>query len=284
MSATLEGPDYGDLPAPLQRTSTEPRLVGRELLDLIRGAIERHPRSLQTAIGPSEIGQPCARRLGYQMLGQPERPNQTPNWKATVGTAMHTWLEGVLDDDNLTYAAKAGKGQERWYVETRVDVGEIDGETITGSCDVFDRVTGTVVDWKTTGPTQLKKYSRKGPGQQYRTQAHLYGRGWQRRGMTVRHVMIVFLPRNGELHEAYVWHEPYDEQVAIDGLQRATGIAVAAKALGHDALAQLPTAEAYCRLCPFYNPQATDLRVGCPGHPGGDQNRSRDGLLDLIPN
>ena len=164
-----------------------------------------------------------------------------------------------------------------------MNVGEIDGETITGSCDVFDRVTGTVIDWKTTGPTMLKKYVRKGPGPEYRVQAHLYGRGWQRRGMTVRNVMIVFLPRNGELHEAHIWHEPYDEQVAIDGLTRASGIAVATKALGHAALEQLPTAEAYCRLCPFHSPQSTDLRVGCPGHPGGDHNRSRDGLLDLIP-
>lgn len=261
----LEGPDYADLPAPLQRTSTEPRLVGRELLDLIRGAIERHPRSLQTELGPSEIGAACARRLGYKMLGQPERTNQPPNWKATVGTAMHTWLEGVLDDDNLDYAEQAGKGQERWYVETRVNVGEIDGETITGSCDVFDRVTGTVIDWKTSGKTMLQKYTRKGPSPEYRTQAHLYGRGWQRRGMTVRHVMIVFMPRDGELADSYVWHEPYDEQVAIDGLQRATGIAVATKAMGHDALAQLPTAESYCRHCPFYSPGSTDLRVGCPG-------------------
>lgn len=278
MSTILGEPNACDLPAPLQRTTTEPRMVGRELLDLIRTTIERHPRSLQTAIGPSEIGQACARRLGYKMLGQPERSDQPPNWKATVGTALHSWLEEMLDADNLDYAERTHSGQERWYIETRVDVGEVDGETVTGSCDVFDRVTGTVIDWKTTGPTMLKKYVRKGPSLEYRTQAHLYGRGWQRRGMTVRNVMIVFLPRDGALADAYIWHEPYDEQVALNGLQRATGIAMATRLRGHDALEHLPTAESYCRLCPFYSPGSTDLRVGCPGDPAVANKRPASAL------
>src|SRR6202007_2411815 len=94
------------------------------------------------------------------------------------------------------------------------------------------RVTGTVVDWKSVGPTQLTKYKAKGPGGQYRAQAHLYGRGWARRGQDVRHVAVMFLPRNGELREAYFWSEPYDEQVAIQALQRLEGIPLTARALG----------------------------------------------------
>ena len=272
---------YTDLPPALQRTTTPPAQVGTELLQLIAQRIEFHPRSLQTAIGPSEIGHSCARRIGYKLAGHPERSDQPPNWKATVGTAVHTWMEEMLDDDNLSYAERTGSGEERWFIETRVNVGDINGVDIEGSCDVFDRVTGTVIDWKTNGPGMLKKY-KKAQSDEYRAQAHLYGRGWQRKGLAVRNVMIIHLPRNGELSEAHVWQEPYDEQVAIDALERATGIAVTIDALGDAAFPMLPTADAFCRNCPFFRFGSTDLKTGCPGHPDGDQNRSRDQLLGLI--
>jgi hypothetical protein len=278
---TTELNPYVDLPAPLQRTMTPAAQVGAELLQLIKTRIIHHPRSLQVAIGPSEIGHSCARRIGYKLAGVPEREGQLPNWKATVGTAVHTWMESMLDDDNLSYAERTGSGQERWFVETRVNVGDINGTDVEGSCDVFDRVTGTVVDWKTNGPAMLKKY-KKGPSKEYRAQAHLYGRGWQRKGMTVRNVMIIFLPRNGELSEAVVWTEPYDEQIAVDALTRATGIAVLVDAFGDRAYNHLETADAYCTHCPFFRAGSTDLRAGCPGHPGGDQHRSSDQLLGLI--
>lgn len=272
---------YTDLPAPLQRTMTPPAQVGSELLELIRTRIVHHPRSLQVEIGPSEIGHSCARRIGYKLAGVPEKTDQPPNWKATVGTAIHSWMEEMLDDDNLSYAERTGSGQERWFVETRVNVGDINGVDIEGSCDVFDRVTGTVIDWKTNGPGMLKKY-KKGPSAEYRAQAHLYGRGWQRKGMTVRNVMIIFLPRNGELSEAVVWTEPYDEQIAIDALTRATGISVLINAFGDQAYGHLDTADAFCRMCPFFKFGSTDLKTGCPGHPNGDQERSKDQLLGLV--
>lgn len=281
MTTELAPSAYTDLPPALQRTMTPAAQVGSELLGMIKDRILRHPRSLQTEIGPSEIGHSCARRVGYKLANQPERTDQRPNWKATVGTAVHTWMESMLDDDNLSYAERTGTGEERWFVETRVNVGDINGVDVEGSCDVFDRVTGTVIDWKTNGPGMLKKY-KKGPSQEYRSQAHLYGRGWARKGMTVRHVMIIFLPRNGELDEAVVWTEPYDEQIAIDALTRATGISVMVDAFGPKAYAQLQTADAYCRMCPFFKFGSTDLAQGCPGHEGGDQERSRDQLAGLV--
>jgi hypothetical protein len=271
---------HHDLPPPLQRTSTPPEQLGQELTTLIRDAITNAPRSLQKRIGPSELGHDCARRIGYKLADFPENPNQLPNWKATVGTAIHTWLEHVLDNDNLTYA-NGHNGEERWYVENKVSVGDLNGDDIDGTTDAYDRVTGTVIDWKTCGPAMLKKYRRQISGQ-YRKQAHLYGRGWQRKGLTVRHVMVVFLPRNGELSETVVWHEPYDVQVALDALERATGIDITVTQLGKAAFQHLPTADAYCNRCPFFRAGSVDPALGCPGHPSGDQERSRDQLAGIV--
>lgn len=255
------------LPAHLDQRGLDPDLTGDHLLWLITDAITNHPRSLQQRIGPSEIGHPCARRIGYKLLGQPENDG-APNWKATVGTALHSWLEEVIEAANRRYEEDTQTGQVRYFTETKVTVGQILGEDIDGSCDVYDRATATVVDWKSVGPTQLTKYKRFGPGDQYRAQAHLYGRGWQAKGLAVDAVMVVFLPRNGELAESYIWHEPYNEQVALDALQRANGIAIAAQALGHAALTQLPTADAWCHMCPYHRARSTDLTQGCPGDAG----------------
>jgi hypothetical protein len=251
------------LPVHLTQRGGSVDLVKAELLDLIKHAIHNHPRSLQKRIGPSELGHDCARRIGYKLIGHPENefPDDVP-WLPTIGTAVHGWLEEQFTQAN------AGQDDARWLTEMRVSVGDILGVDITGSCDLYDRVTATVVDWKIIGPSTMKKYRSKGPGDQYRNQIHLYGRGITRRGLPVDTVAIAFLPRNGELRDAYIWHEPYDEQVALAALQRANGIGLAMQALGSAGLAQLAPADAYCSRCPFYLANSTDTATGCPGDPG----------------
>lgn len=260
------------LPEHLQQRGGDPDLVAKEYLHIIEAAINNHPRSLQRRIGPSEVGHPCSRRIGYQLLDFDDINTYTGvAWKPAVGTAVHAWLESAFDAANLAH--DVGDGSERWLVETTVDVGQIGGVTITGHADLYDRVTGTVIDHKVVGNPQLSNYAANGPGQQYRTQAHLYGRGFERAGHPVDTVMVAFLPRADELHKRVIWHEPYDEQIALDGLQRAEGIALATGTLGAQALESLPTADAYCYRCPFYRAGSNDLATGCPGDPEATGNR-----------
>ena len=241
-----------------------PNTVLDEYLEAIGRTISNHPRSLQKRIGPSEVGQSCARRLGYKLLDHAER-EQKPNWKATIGTAVHSWLEHAFQAENARWV-RAG-GVERWVTETRVTVGATKTlGKITGSCDLYDRVTGTVLDHKVVGPAQLRHYKADGPSEQYRTQAHLYGRGVHLLGLPVETVGICFLPRNGELRDAFLWHEPWDEQIALQGLERLEGIAATCNMLGDAALAMLPTADVWCINCPFFKAGSTDPRDGCPGH------------------
>lgn len=264
----------GPLPAHLDRRGTPAADVGQELIAVIADAIANHPRSLQKRIGPSEIGHPCPRRIGYQLLGAPHlNPDQSPAWKPFVGTAMHEKLEDVFDKFNVRWMVENQTGgEERYLIENKVSSGLVlNGEDIDGHTDLYDRATATVIDWKLVGPAPLKDYRRKGPGQQYRVQGHTYGRGWRLKGLPVDNVMIVFLPRNGELKDAYVWSEPYDEQVALDGFTRVKGIEAMTSNLGVKALELLPTANAYCYRCDYYRAGSIDLVQGCPGDPEAQQ-------------
>jgi hypothetical protein len=133
------------------------------------------------------------------------------------------------------------------------------------------------------GPTILKGYARKRyPGDQYRAQAHIYGRGWARKGLPVNRVMIFFLPRDGELDDHYVWSEPYDEQVALDAFERVAGIDLAVQALGTGALELLSTHPHYCNNCPFYMRDSKDLSVGCPGDTGHAAGKPQPSSAELI--
>ena len=239
------------------------QLVG-ELDWIIFDALASQPRSLQTRIGPSEIGIPCARRIGYKLAGVAPVNDRGVPWKPFIGTSVHAMLAEIFARFNRAN----DPDDPRFLIEHKVDVGEVAGEIIDGSCDLHDTLTRTVIDWKIVGKDQLAKYRKNGPGDQYRIQAHTYGRGWERRGYAVDRVAVVFLPRDLEYDKRVVWHEDYDEQIAIDALTRVNGIAQLVAAAGTGALPLLPTADAWCAFCPHYLPASTELGDGCPGHPG----------------
>lgn len=231
-------------------------------------AITNHPRTLQKEIGPSEIGAPCARKIAYKLTDHKQR-ELPPNWRATVGTATHMWLEETFDTANQQWALQHGTpGVERYLIEERVTVGEhLDGTPIQGSCDLYDRATATVVDHKTATRSRLETFTKNGPPEVYRVQANLYGIGWIRAGFPVARVAICFLPRDGEFSDAYWWEEDFNPVIAAEALQRLHGIETAIRTLGNQAFNVLPTAEDYCHFCPFFLPGSTDPATGCPGHP-----------------
>ena len=203
----------------------QPKMVWAELREHIEHTMTWHPRSQQKQIGPSELGTVCVRALAHKLNGDDEPP-RSPALKPQVGTWCHDGLERTMRDANKRY------GTERYLLERRVDVGEVNGSPVTGSCDLYDVLTGTVVDWKWLGKPSLDQMRRKGAKPVYRVQAHLYGRGYVRAGYPVHNVMIVGLPRDGELAQCTTWHEPYNEQITIDALARATAIAQLVDALG----------------------------------------------------
>jgi hypothetical protein len=237
------------------------RDVRADLIDVISRTILAHPRSQQKRIGPSEIGTPCTRKLGYKLAGVEAVRPPSPAWRPTVGTAVHTWLQVAFEAENRAL------GWDRWVTEAKVAPGTIGGTIITGHCDLFDLLTGTVIDWKIPGPSSIKaKKSAKSPGETYRVQAHAYGLGFANaKGYEVRHVGIMFLPSAGELSDHYYWTEPFDPLLAIEAFERADAVANTIKVMGSDAIEYLPAVNDYCSNCEWWSPGSTDARVGCPG-------------------
>jgi hypothetical protein len=242
------------------------------------------PRSLQKRIGPSEVGDPCDRRLTYKILDWPTSAAESDPAASIIGTGFHSWMEEAFQRKQTPL-----DGKLRYRIEERVTVRDspLDATVVAGSSDLYDRATGTVWDWKLVGHTTLDEYRRKGPGPQYRTQAHLYGLGQENDGEHPRRVAICFVGRYHELR-VHVWTEPYDRQVALDALNRLDRIrhrvddpAAAASDYDHAWWSQVPASEqAKCRFCPWFKPGSADLTVGCPGT--AQPSAERHGFESLI--
>lgn len=271
----MTGP--GPLHAPY--AGGDPTTALREARAVIEHAITHHPRSLQTTIGPSEIGTPCDHCLAAKLAGWEQTRDGVP-WLPTVGTAVHAWIEEqFIRSENRRNAVHAGG--LRYLTEARVMVGQIDGTDVWGSTDLLDVVAGMTVDWKLVGPNRMPK-GRSGPSTVYRVQAHLYAKGWNDAGVRVDHVAIAYLPRNAvSLDNGVWWSEPFDRQIAVDALDRASGYArniTALRTLGEDAVTAYITAlprDPGCWDCSRFPDGAG---IPQPGHrpPGND-------LAGLIP-
>lgn len=254
--------------------------LGTELLGIIRQAIRDHPRSQQTRIGLSELGHECDRWISHKLAGTPAVNDRGAPWLPTIGTAVHTWLEDAFDADNVRRIAEY-RNERRWLLENKVTAGRLTGHgDIDGSTDLYDTLTKTVVDWKVVGKTNLDKYRRHGPGDQYRTQVHANGRGWQNRRMTPTAVAVMFLPRNSELDDSVWWSEPYDQGVADRAFARAEAIGMAVTAMGPSVHSAMSTRDSNCGYCPWWKLNATDLARACPGDPS--RPKPNDSIRALI--
>lgn len=180
-----------------------------ELVNMIRGRYIATPRHQQRELGPSDISHPCMRKMALGIMEAPEVNPQFDPLPSIIGTAMHTWLESAADHANMI------AGRTRWLTETRLTV----APGLSGSCDLFDLDTETVIDWKVIGSTRFAKY-RKDPGPIYRTQVHLYARGFENMGQSVKQVAIAIIPRGATLGSMHVWRADYDPAVADEALKR----------------------------------------------------------------
>lgn len=232
----------------------------RTFLDAIMWADANRGRSLQTTIGPSELGAACMRRLAYSLSGADTVNYSSDPWYAIIGTATHAWLAEAMNDYQINVLGRDPLTNPRWLIEQEVWIG--DPNCPSGHGDLYDLDFETNVDWKIVGPTTMKKVQAAGISEQYRIQAHTYGKGWRRAGRDVKQVMVVFLPRNAPLNSTYVWSEPFDESVADRALARLEAVNQARRLIE---IPKMPTADG-CTWCPYYRPrEATDLR-GCAGH------------------
>lgn len=214
-------------------------LLADEMRDVARKAEAGRERSQQRALGPSGIGKPCVRCLARHVLGRPVVRQFDDPWLRIIGVAVHSWLE----EAELEATKRAGVNL--YLQEMRVYPDGPNSELLPkgGNLDLYVISRKTVVDHKTTSLEKLRAYRLNGPGQQYRYQGHLYGRGLRLMGVDVEHVAIAFWPRGGRLSDLWVWTEPYSEQVAVEALDRYRTIRDLALTNGPSILPHLPADE-----------------------------------------
>jgi hypothetical protein len=152
--------------------------------------------------------------MAYPMPFSPSSAT-LPTW---IGTAMHEKLERLI----AQHVGSLGT----CLLEHRTVCGEIAGYgRISGNVDLFHVPTGTVVDWKGSKKDKIRDYKMNGSGQQYRVQRNLYGLGLHAEGYDVRSVANFYIPRDGfSLSEIYYEVEPFDPDIALRALARATTI------------------------------------------------------------
>jgi hypothetical protein len=230
------------------------------MIDTLKTVVRDHeasrPRSMQTAIGPSEVGTPCDRRLAYKILAIDPVNTDSDPWAAIVGTSVHAWLDAAFAAENNRL------GRQRWHTSITVDLPTY----LSGTIDLYDAETVTVIDHKVVGATAYKRYKKDGPSRQYVIQGHVYACGLRLAGYHVEDVGIAFWSRSGALKDSFYWSEPYDENVVEEALTRLDALRTTTSLLGVGALPLIGTTEAFCAWCPFYLPGVTDVEEACPGH------------------
>lgn len=185
----------------------------QEIMDMVLWADRNAPRSKQVAIGPSEVGDPCDRRIAYKIAGTKEINTWRDPWPAIVGTAIHTWMETAIQRyQDHHFSADF---DYPWMTELAVSPDPL----VAGHSDVYNRKTQSVVDWKTAGVDAMRKYRKEVPNG-YRTQIQLYGLGHENAGRPVKDCVLVFLPRSGWLGDMFIHREPYNRDVAVYALER----------------------------------------------------------------
>lgn len=234
-----------------------------EIIDAILTAEADRPRSKQTALGVSEFGSPCDRKLvGKLARTEVDGSRPSSSWKPIMGTAMH---DATFAPALTTWNER--NGRERFLIEQAVALSR--DPLILGHVDAFDTDTGTVIDHKLTSLANIKRFMAQGPGATYQVQAQGYGLALLLAGHQVREVMILFYPRDGDISQAYAWSAPFDASIGIAALLRVARLIEASKT--PDALALADTADDYCRSCPLYQigapaPKPGRPFTGCPGH------------------
>lgn len=228
------------------------------LTNIIKWADDNSERSLQAAIGPSEISTPCDRRLAYRLAEIPEVNTHRDPWPAIVGTAVHMWLEQAI--------TKTGNAAFETEVELEIDPG------MPGHSDLFFE--GMVVDYKTAGTEVMREVRKFGQSRKNKVQTQLYGRGQVNAGKRVTHVALVTLPRGGNLSAMHVWTDRFRPEVAQAALDRMYSIKLGLSNVdiwnNPQVFDLIPAMKDKCGYCPYYRKDGLmNIGIadesGCPG-------------------
>lgn len=255
----------GAAPAPMNGNTPFAARYASELRRVFHEQAARAPRSLQSHLGPSELGVECDRQVAGKMAHLPATNHVADPWPSIRGTALHAYAAEAFTDDNARHGL-------RWVAEQRVTP----HPQHPGTADLYDAKERAVVDHKFLGPTSMGKIrSDDGPPRHYVVQLLLYGQGYRNLGLPVDRVVLAAYPATtSSLSGLYVWERPYTpaddellrEVFAQTEIRRRWAIALLT---GQAQLGDVPAtpSDDGCYFCPLWRPQtANDGGAGCAGH------------------
>jgi len=209
------------------------------LLHVLHAKDASRDRSMQTEVGPSEIGG-CRRKVWYRLNAQPHTNENQSKLAAIMGTAIHAAIEdaiGTLDPEGKEY-----------LVETEVAYGDMKAHV-----DLFVPSTGAVIDWKTSKIKNLSYF----PSKQQRWQVQVYGYLLSKNGYEVKTVNLVAIARDGNEKDVKVHSEAYDEAIALEAF------AWLASVKASETLPEPEKDESFCKdYCQYYDASG---EMGCTG-------------------
>ena len=209
------------------------------LLHVLHAKDASRDRSMQTEVGPSEIGG-CKRKVWYRLNAQPHTNENQSKLAAIMGTAIHAAIEdaiGSLDPEAKEY-----------LVETEVAYGDMKAHV-----DLFVPSTGAVIDWKTSKIKNLSYF----PSNQQRWQVQLYGYLLSKNGYEIKTVNLVAIARDGSEKDIKVHTEPYDEVMALAALSWLANVKAS------ETLPEPEKDESFCKdYCQYYDASG---EMGCTG-------------------
>ncbi len=215
-----------------------------EIKKMLVGALTGHDaqrdRSLQVDIGPSAVGD-CKRRV-FLNITQAPKVNQTEKLAAIMGTFIHAGIaEAIKREDPFG---------DNFMIEQEFKV-----EGLRGHVDLYIKDAKQIVDWKTTKVKSLRYF----PSLQQRLQVQLYGYLVSENGYPVENVSLVAIARDGGAEDIREHTEPYDPEMAKQGLEWISNLQEMA------ANGEIPEPEKDVFFCQSYCDYYDETGVnGCP--------------------
>lgn len=196
----------------------------------------KRSRSLQTQIGPSELGG-CRRKVWYKLNSQPETNDNELKLAAIMGTAIHDSIEKAFADNKEVLLEQT-----------------VEHNGMKAHVDLYIPGTGDVVDWKTVKLKNLAYF----PSQQQRWQIHTYGYLIEQSGLgKVHNVHLVAIPRDGDERDVKVYSEKYDTSIALEALSWLEAIKTS------EVAPEPEKDESYCKFyCKYFDASG---EIGCVG-------------------
>ena len=215
-----------------------------EIKKMLVGALTGHDaqrdRSLQVDIGPSAVGD-CKRRV-FMNITQAPKVNQTEKLAAIMGTFIHAGIADAIKREDPF--------GDNFMIEQEFKV-----EGLRGHVDLYIKDKAQIVDWKTTKVKSLRYF----PSLQQRLQVQLYGYLVSENGYPVESVSLVAIARDGGAEDIREHTEPYDPEMAKQGLDWISNLQDMA------ANGEIPEPEKdvyFCRsYCDYYDETGVN---GCP--------------------